>query len=105
MKCCKNCRWLKWVTTTDTFYYCSFDGGELSGDLSYCCNAWKPPAQTNGDRIRSMSDEELAEKITDEMHGNIWCEIACSEMDYVCDGACEQHVLEWLKENVRDGEA
>lgn len=57
---------------------------------------------TNADKIRAMSDEELAEKITDEMHGNIWCEIACSEMDYVCDGACEQHVLKWLKEEVKE---
>ena len=71
--------------------------------VTYCPEA--TPPKTNADRIRAMTDEELAEKITNEMHGNIWCEIACSETDYVCDGACEQHVLKWLKENVRDGEA
>lgn len=49
---------------------------------------------TNADRIRAMSDEELAEVITDD-----WCEIVCSEIDYVChEGTCEQHVLKWLKE-------
>ena len=64
--------------------------------VKYC--QYATPPKTNADRIREMSDEELAEKITDEMHGNIWCEIVCSEMDYVCDGACEQHVLKWLKE-------
>ena len=49
---------------------------------------------TNADRIRAMSDEELAEVITDD-----WCEIVCSGTDYLCrDGTCEQHVLKWLKQ-------
>lgn len=50
---------------------------------------------TNADRIRSMTDEELASVITDD-----WCEIVCSGT-YLCnDGNCEQHVLKWLKEEV-----
>ena len=85
MKCCKNCRWLKWVTTTDTFYYCSFDGGELSGDLSYCCNAWKPMAQTNADRIRAMSDDELADELMN------WFVAFCSvELS-------RETLIDWLK--------
>lgn len=52
---------------------------------------------TNADRIRSMTDEELASVITDD-----WCEIVCSGTDYLCnDGTCEQHVLKWLKEEVK----
>lgn len=53
---------------------------------------------SNGDAIRSMTDEELAAVITDD-----WCEIVCSGTDYLCnDGTCEQHVLKWLKEEVKD---
>ena len=60
MMCCNNCGWLRWVTTTITAYYCEFDGHPLS-DLKDCCEAWKSTIQTNADRIRSMTDEELAE--------------------------------------------
>lgn len=50
---------------------------------------------TNADRIRNMTDEELASVITDD-----WCEIVCSGTDYLCNGGtCEQHVLKWLKED------
>lgn len=48
--------------------------------------------KTNADRIRSMTDEELASVITDD-----WCEIVCGGTDYLCEGTCEQHVLKWLK--------
>lgn len=60
--------------------------------VKYCPEA--TPPKTNADRIRAMTDEELAEVITDD-----WCEIVCNETDYVChDGTCEQHVLKWLKQ-------
>ncbi|MBO7677530.1 MAG: hypothetical protein J6S49_08455 [Erysipelotrichaceae bacterium] len=53
--------------------------------------------KTNADRIRAMSDEELASVITDD-----WCEIVCNGT-YLCnDGTCEQHVLKWLKEEVKE---
>jgi hypothetical protein len=62
----------------------------------YKCSGYKHK-QTNADKIRSMTDEELASVITDD-----WCEIVCSGT-YLCnDGTCEQHVLKWLKEEVKD---
>ena len=49
---------------------------------------------TNADRIRSMTDEELAEIITDD-----WCEIlGCN----LCDEGCERRVLDWLKKEAKD---
>lgn len=64
-----------------------------SNSVTINCNGYKHK-QTNADRIRAMSDEELAEIITDD-----WCEIVCSGTDYLCrDGTCEQHVLKWLKQ-------
>ena len=48
---------------------------------------------TNADRIRAMSDEELANFITDNQKG--WCTEIGREMYY-------QHNMEWLKQPVED---
>ena len=52
----------------------------------------------NGDVIRSMSDEELAEFITDDM-----CGLICGD-PLECEGQCKQKMLDWLKREVRDDE-
>lgn len=53
--------------------------------------------KTNADRIRAMSDEELAEVF----EGGFHCE-ACSEgskgRKNECDLKCEEHCLQWLKQ-------
>ena len=58
---------------------------------------WKPLPQTNADRIRAMSDEELAKFCNSGFH----C-LICSEGDKgekgVCDVKCDEHCLEWLKQ-------
>jgi hypothetical protein len=52
---------------------------------------------TNGDRIRSMGDEELAVLI----NKGIWSCEDCQE--YVkCDKRCDEHCLEWLKQPAED---
>lgn len=51
---------------------------------------------TNGDRIRAMTDEELAEFITN----TDFCELLCLG-DAVCkDGRCDKKLLDWLREEV-----
>lgn len=47
---------------------------------------------TNADRIRSMTDEELANTITDDL-----CDRVCHS-PLSCDGNCETQVLAWLKQ-------
>ena len=52
--------------------------------------------QTNADRIRNMSDEELAEFLA----YNAYCEECYVEKDDSCcypDGTCKQKHLEWLQ--------
>ena len=52
--------------------------------------------KTNADRIRNMSDEELAEFLA----YNAFCEECYVEKDDSCcypDGTCKQKHLEWLK--------
>lgn len=85
MMCCNNCGWLRWVTTTNTTYYCEFDGHPLS-DLKDCCQAWKSTIQTNADRIRSMTDEELLEFLYWEADGS---------------GKTPEQWISWLKQEVK----
>lgn len=59
--------------------------------------------QTNADRIRAMSDEELAEFVGDIC--------LCSHIQYVDRKFCESRavcgtdcIVDWLKQPVKDGE-
>lgn len=57
-----------------------------------------PENPTNADRIRAMSDEELAKFIPDWSYTNA-CK--CDEQPFVdCNNECEKCVLEWLKQPV-----
>lgn len=51
--------------------------------------------QTNADKLRAMSDVELAEIITDD-----WCELLHCESP--CDGHCDLKVLDWLQQEVEE---
>ena len=70
--------------------YCKkFSDGEVE---SWCVDGpCKYEQPSNADRIRAMSDEELADFITDKEKG--WCTDIGREMYY-------QHNLEWLKQPV-----
>ena len=65
----------------------------VSGDL---CEDCKPI--TNGDRIRKMTDEELAEILCFAD-----CEVLCPAIDNKhCNGDCCGHFLRWLKQDATD---
>jgi Lar family restriction alleviation protein len=53
---------------------------------------------TNADRIRSMSDEELAEWLVD---ANM-CERVCIEEDYCGCDVCVNRVTDWLKQPAKE---
>ena len=55
------------------------------------CFAYRPKP-SNGDRLRAMTDEELAELVTDDM-----CELLCGA-PLVCEGQCKQKMLDWLRQ-------
>lgn len=68
------------------------DGKNEIGVVVWCtkyAGKYSKP-KSNGDRIRSMTDEELADIITDD-----WCELLNCKSP--CDGHCDLKVLEWLK--------
>ena len=59
------------------------------------CGAYNSP-MTNADRIRGMSDEELANFIPDWSYTKA-CK--CNEHEFIgCDNQCEKCVLDWLKQ-------
>lgn len=51
--------------------------------------------KTNADRIRAMSDEELAKFIGEE---GFHCEICSKGVNSECDLRCSTYCLEWLKQ-------
>lgn len=68
MKCCENCGWLS-VNPCGAMF-CGYSEQRTWKDE--CCVAWKDKdePQTNADRIRAMTDEELAEWIVHKTEGN-----------------------------------
>ena len=86
---CKNCRYYGSVTTTDTRWYCARTIAEVDPNAS--CEYWKTAKQTNADRIRSMTDEELAEFL-EKTQKEAWLMCTLSKKGW----------LDWLKEEVKE---
>ena len=73
---------------------CDCQHNSNSRDDEPCCRC--DSRQTNADRIRNMSDEELAEFLA----YNAYCEECYVKKDDSCcypDGTCKQKHLEWLQ--------
>lgn len=58
--------------------------------------------KTNADRIRAMSDEELAKMMTSGA-GEFDCYECFRTEDEPCDMNCEERCLEWLRKPVEEG--
>ena len=69
---------------------CKICGVGMNGEREYYTR--KPI--TNADRIRAMSDEELADFMTDD-----FCELLCKS-PIACDGQCKLKLLQWLKQEI-----
>ena len=62
------------------------------------CRLYNAKPMTNADRIRAMTDEELAKFVPNWSYTNA-CK--CDEKPYVdCNNECEKCVLEWLQQPV-----
>ena len=89
---CDNC---KYAETPAFFEPCASCGGS-----SY----WEPEVKTNGDRIRSMTDEEMAKYLYYNLtYGGSPPDANC-DCVHVPAEACEKCWLDWLKEEVKEGE-
>lgn len=61
----------------------------------------KPNPQTNADRIRNMSDEELVDILFDDCTDKMGLEM-CKHLDDESHD-CKKCVLEWLQAEVKEG--
>ena len=90
---------------------CSYAGVQR-GIVVECDNYMpKPKPQTNADRIRAMSDEELAKWMSGgALHSDSVCSYCDRNTLEFCDGAeCSNKtdaeiILDWLKQPAKDGE-
>lgn len=62
------------------------------------CKNYKPNCKTNGDRIRSMSDEELAEWIAGMTTVGACNDLGIPYSDVPCGGKCKTCIETWLKQ-------
>lgn len=85
--CCANCGWLS--VNPSGAMFCGYSDKRTWEDES--CMAWKDKdePQTNADRIRAMSDEELAREL---------CEVETGVKTYGM--GVYSHWLDWLKSPV-----
>ena len=65
---------------------------------AWVCDGYTPPKPTNADRIRSMSDEELAVWLVDATV----CERVCNEDEYCHGNECIERVTNWLKQPAKE---
>ena len=75
-------------------------------DITPICVSFKPAKTTNADKLRSMTDEELATFI-DEFWSSPWCpdDPPVDQETKRCllhDGDCRLCILDWLKQEVSD---
>ena len=96
--CCSNCGWLE--INPSGAMFCGYSDERTCENES--CLAWKnkDELKTNADRVRTMTDEELAEAfamISDCMSCN--CRNAEDDCSIV-DGTCQQQWLKWLQQEV-----
>jgi len=91
---CEKCSWLAYANGV---CICSYSGRPTTRNDS--CMAWKTSIVTNADRIRSMTDETLAELMVSECPPNYPHECNVYEQN---DGNldCTKCWLNWLKEEI-----
>ena len=92
--CCRECKYADWDADGCT---CMIDGFFVCDASEYTCDQYRPAKPlTNADRIRQMTDEELAKTMRS-------CKF-CAYLDKGCqhNGTCTQGFLEWLKQEVSE---
>ena len=72
------------------------------GVLSYCVDGpCLDEVSTNADRIRAMSDEEMAEWLTYPVCAYADCHKKCPVLPENNRAQCDENILEWLQQPVK----
>jgi hypothetical protein len=95
VKCCHNCK--KDAAECNVWHDCGKD-----------CPEWKKPTQTNADRIRAMTDEELADWLARTQLANVAEALEIARIPWEQEDGMKDEVkkecLEWLKQPVEDNQ-
>ena len=89
-------------------YVCSQCGNwQTYGKTPFCPNCGAKMTMTNGDRIRAMTNEELAEYLFERGNGPEYCYGICAYQDE-CEEIharefCIQKIIDWLQKEIKDG--
>lgn len=78
---------------------------KFSGDgvLSYCVDGpCLDEVKTNADRIRAMSDEELAEWLTYPVCAYAGCYKKCPALPENSRAKCDENILKWLQQPAKE---
>ena len=78
-------------------------------NISFLGDGWKCnyiPVPTNADRIRAMSDEELAKAIFNWFFMKEHCDMCVPEMrtPKKCNGRCTSGILRWLQQPTEEAD-
>jgi hypothetical protein len=73
-----------------------YDDCRTGSGSTWPCGAYVPKTITNADRIRAMSDEELAHLLMG--HGTFECPVCEIGDQRKCDTECEKHCVKWLQQ-------
>lgn len=87
---CKNCKnFFRSFEDVKPFYWCEKIADSPHSEMERECSYYKP--KTNAERIRSMTDEELALVVM--------CPVDITGGDKECDQhrTCYEHTLDWLR--------
>ena len=78
-----------------------YDDCRTGSGLTWPCGAYVPKSVTNADRIRAMSDEELAEELVIEIEGLfpslVYVPMATGNI-YISRDKAEKEMLEYLQQ-------
>lgn len=75
----------------------------VEGKLTSCKSFTQKKPQTNADRIRALSDEELADLISDPVTYSFNCGMCPADPQFgSCVHKCKPHILAWLKSEVKE---
>lgn len=96
---CLSCKHKNVYDPLTKSFLCNFSGIECKNFEMY-----EPNSQTNADKIRSMTDEELAEYLYSRGNDSEYCYGICAFQDECKEWKsrefCIEHIVKWLKQEV-----
>lgn len=89
------------LATKEKAHTCNCQHNSNSRDNEPCCRC--DSKQTHADRIRNMSDEEMAKRIASSPNFNCadYCDSFSDGCAYRCTGVSKKIVLKWLQSEAK----